>query len=104
MDNRLFHAGRRYEKLHMNNEVNDPIPHEVDSEQDVDDLLAAICTQGLDVIEGQGLHHHASIEQRLEEAAEDIDLNPSRGAQEVDNDPEWSKNWNALKRRDVRLL
>ena len=67
--------------------MNDPIPHDVDSEQDVDDLLTTIRTQGLDVAEGADLLPHAAMEQRLEEAAEDIDLNPSPGAQEADNDP-----------------
>jgi RNA polymerase primary sigma factor len=67
--------------------VNDPIPHDVDSEQDVDDLLTTIRTQGLDVVEGQALLPHAAMEQRLEEAAEDIDLNPSPGATEAASDP-----------------
>src|SRR5262249_60986579 len=30
---------------------------------------------------------HAAMEQRLEESVEDIDLNPSPGAPEADNDP-----------------
>jgi RNA polymerase primary sigma factor len=67
--------------------VNDPIPHDVDSEQDIDDLLTTIRTQGLDVVEGQELLPRAVMEQRPEEAAEDIDLNPSPGASEADNDP-----------------
>ena len=50
-------------------------------------MLTAIRTQGLDVGEGQALLPHAAVEQRLEEAAEDIDLNPSAGAPEADNDP-----------------
>ena len=71
----------------MDNEVNDPIPHHVDSEQDVDDLLTTIRTQGLDVVEGPDVLPRGAMDQRLEEAAEDIDLNPSPGAPEVDNDP-----------------
>ena len=67
--------------------MNDAIPHKVNSEQDIDDLLITIRTQGLDVVEGQALLPHAAIEQRLEETAEDIDLNPSPGATEADNDP-----------------
>ena len=69
------------------NEVNNAIPHEVNSEQDIDDLLTTICTQGLDVVEGEALLPHAAMEQRREEAAEDIDLNPSPGAPNADNDP-----------------
>jgi RNA polymerase primary sigma factor len=68
-------------------QVNDAIPHDANSEQDVDDLLTTIRTQGLDVVEGQDLLPHAAMEQRLEEAGEDIDLNPSPGAEEADNDP-----------------
>ena len=67
--------------------MNEPIPHDVDSEQDLDDLLTTIRTQGLDVVEGPDSLACAAMEQRLEEAAEDIDLNPLPGAQESDNDP-----------------
>jgi RNA polymerase primary sigma factor len=79
--------GSPYEKPSRDNEVNDPIPSDVDSEQDVDDLLTAIHTQGMDVVEGPHLLPNAAMEPRLEEAAEDIDLNPSPGAEESDNDP-----------------
>ena len=67
--------------------MNDAIPHRVDFEQDIDDLLTAMRTRGLDVVEGQALLPHAAMEQRLEDAADDIDLNPSPGATEADNDP-----------------
>ena len=67
--------------------MNDPIPHDVDSEQDIDELLTTIRTQGLDVVEGPDLLPHAAVEQTPEEAAEDIELNTSFGAREADNDP-----------------
>jgi RNA polymerase primary sigma factor len=35
------------------NEVNELIPHDVHSAQDVDDLLATIRTRGLDMVEGE---------------------------------------------------
>ena len=77
-----------HEKLCGDDQVNDAIPHKVDFEQDIDDLLTAMRTRGLDVVEGQALLPQATMEQRLEDAIqEDIDLNPSRGAREVDNDP-----------------
>ena len=66
--------------------MNDPIPHDVDSERDIDDLLTTIRTQGLDVVEGPDALARAAMEQRFGEAA-DIDLNPLHGAQESDNDP-----------------
>ena len=37
------------------NEVNDLIPHDMHSAQDVDDLLTTIRTQGIDVLEGESL-------------------------------------------------
>jgi RNA polymerase primary sigma factor len=75
------------DKLCWDNEVNDAIAHKVNSEQDIDDLLTALRTQGLDVGEGRALLPHATMEQRVEEAAEDIDLDPLPGALEADNDP-----------------
>jgi len=67
--------------------VNDVIPHDETSEQDIDDLLTTIRTQGLDVVEARDLLPDVAMEQRLEEASEDIDLNPSHGAPEADGDP-----------------
>src|SRR5215468_7493261 len=67
--------------------MSDAIPHDVDCEQDVDDLLTTIRTQGLDVVATRDLLPDPATEQRLEEAAEEIDLNPSPGAPEADNDP-----------------
>ena len=68
------------------NEVNDLIPHDVHSAQDVDDLLTTIRTQGLNVLEGEPLLAYSALEQRLAKA-EDIDLNPAPGAPEAANDP-----------------
>ncbi len=68
------------------NEVNDLIPHDVHSAQDVDDLLTTIRTQGLDVLEGKPLLPYSALEQRLAKEAEDIDLNPAPGAPEAAND------------------
>jgi RNA polymerase primary sigma factor len=79
--------GRPWEKLSRDNEVNDPIPHIVDSEQEVDDLLATLRTRGLDVVEGPDLLTDAAREQRLEDSLEDIDLSPSPGAEDADKDP-----------------
>ena len=67
--------------------MNDAIPHKVNSEEDTDDLLTTIRTQGLDVVEEKAPPPHAATEQRLEEVAEYIDLNPSPGTSEADNDP-----------------
>src|SRR5262249_19434381 len=69
-------------------EVNDSISQKVNSEQDIEDLLTTICTQGLNLVEEKALLSRAAMEQRLEEAVEDIDLTPSLGAPGTDNDPE----------------
>ena len=66
--------------------MNDAIPHKVNSEQDIDDLMTAIHCQGLDIVKGLVLLPRAAMVQRLEEAAQGIDLNPSPGAQGADND------------------
>jgi RNA polymerase primary sigma factor len=84
---RFFDAGGPYEKLCRHNEVNDAISHEVNSEQDTDDLLTTIRTQGLEVVEGQVRLPNGAIEQRLEEATEDVGLNPSLDAAEAYSDP-----------------
>jgi RNA polymerase primary sigma factor len=34
------------------NEVNDLLPHEINSPEDIEDLLTTIGTQGIDVLEG----------------------------------------------------
>jgi len=67
--------------------MNDRFPNDVDSEQDADDFLTTIRTQGLDVVDAPHLLPHEPRLQRLAEAAQDIDLNPPPGAQERDNDP-----------------
>src|SRR5215831_1561558 len=75
------------EKEFCINEVNDLIPRDVHSALDVDDLLAAIRTQGLVVLEGEPLQPYSALEQRLAKEAEDIDLNPAPGPPEAANDP-----------------
>ena len=71
----------------MDNEVNDPIPHVVDSEQEVDDLLTTIRARGMNVVEGPDLLTDAARGQRLGDSLGDIDLSPSPDADEVDKDP-----------------
>jgi RNA polymerase primary sigma factor len=72
-------------------EVNDLIPHDVHSPDDLEDLLTTIGTQGIDVLEGPGkLPSAAVLDKRYDEieAGEDemeLDLTP--GALEKTNDP-----------------
>src|SRR5437667_1839136 len=69
--------------------VNDPIPHDVHSPEDLDDLLTTIGTQGIDVLEGPKLPSSA-LDKKFEEAeegSEDVELDLTPGALEKTNDP-----------------
>ena len=68
-------------------EMNDPIPSGVHSAQDVDDLLAAIRTRGLDVLEGEPQLPYSAVEQRVAGEQDEIDVNPASGVPEAANDP-----------------
>jgi RNA polymerase primary sigma factor len=71
------------------NEVNDLIPHDVHSPDDLDDLLATIGTQGIDVLEGQPKLPSA-LEKGLEnevEARDEDQLDLTLDALEKTNDP-----------------
>jgi len=46
--------------------VNDLIPHDVRSAQEVDDLLTTIRTQGLDVLEGEPLLPYSALNKACE--------------------------------------
>jgi RNA polymerase primary sigma factor len=83
---KVINAGKDRGYLTYNG-VNDLIPHDVHSAQDVDDLLTTIRTQGLDVLEGEPLLPYSALEQRLGKEPEDIDLKPAPGAPEAANDP-----------------
>src|SRR5678809_1778698 len=70
-------------------QVNDLIPHDVHSPEDLDDLLTTIGTQGIDVLEGPKLPSSA-LEKKFEEneeGAEDVELDLTPGALEKTNDP-----------------
>jgi RNA polymerase primary sigma factor len=70
-------------------EVNDLIPHDVNSPEVLDDLLATIGTEGMDVLEGQPKLPSA-LEKGLEnevEASDEVELDLTPGALEKTNDP-----------------
>ena len=70
-------------------QVNDLIPHDVHSPEDLDDLLTTIGTQGIDVLEGPKLPSSA-LEKKFEEneeGSEDVELDLTPGALEKTNDP-----------------
>ena len=70
-------------------QVNDLIPHDVHSPEDLDDLLTTIGTQGIDVLEGPKLPSAAGLDKKFEEAeeGEDVELDLTPGALEKTNDP-----------------
>ncbi len=69
-------------------QVNDLIPHDVHSPEDLDDLLTTIGTQGIDVLEGPKLPS-AALDKKFEddEVGEDVELDLTPGALEKTNDP-----------------
>src|ERR1022692_1694930 len=72
------------------NEVNDLIPHDVHSSEDLDDLLTTIGTQGIDVLEGEPKLSSAALKNKFEEEVEPdevIGLVPPPGALEKTDDP-----------------
>ena len=69
-------------------QVNDLIPHDVLSPDDLDDLLTTIGTQGIDVLEGPKLPS-AALDKKFDEdeEGEDVELDLTPGALEKTNDP-----------------
>jgi RNA polymerase primary sigma factor len=68
-------------------QVNDLIPQDVHSPEDLDDLLTTIGTQGIDVLEGP--KSGSALDKKFddEEAGEDVELDLTPGALEKTNDP-----------------
>ena len=86
---KLIDAGK--EKGYLTyNEVNDLIPYDVHSPEDLDDLLTTISTQGIDVLEGQPKLPSSALEEKFEnevEASDEVELDSTRGALETTSDP-----------------
>ena len=87
---KLIDAGK--EKGYLTyNEVNDLIPNDIHSPDDLDDLLTTIGTQGIDLLEGSKLPSTA-LDKRFEgelegEEGEEVELDLTPGALEKTNDP-----------------
>jgi RNA polymerase primary sigma factor len=86
---KLIDAGK--EKGYLTyDQVNDLIPHDVHSPEDLDDLLTTIGTQGIDVLEGPAKLPSSALEKKfeeVEEAGEDVELDLTPGTLEKTNDP-----------------
>ena len=85
---KLIDAGK--EKGYLTyNEVNDLLPNDLHSPEDLDDLLTTIGTQGIDILEGPKLPS-AALDKKYDteiEAGEDVELDLTPGALEKTNDP-----------------
>ncbi|MGE0407374.1 MAG: RNA polymerase sigma factor region1.1 domain-containing protein, partial [Candidatus Korobacteraceae bacterium] len=71
------------------NEVNDLIPHDVHSPDDLDDLLTTIGTQGIGVLDESAKLPSSSLDKKFDEDEEsdDVELDLTPGALEKTNDP-----------------
>ncbi len=86
---KLVHARRENGYLTYK-EVNDLIPHDVHSSEDLDDLLATIGTQGVDVLEGQPRLASSALDKQFKnegEVGEDVELDQTPGPLETIKDP-----------------
>src|SRR6201993_2841763 len=84
---KLIDAGK--EKGYLTyGEVNDLIPHDVHSPDDLDDLFTTLGTQGIDVLEGSKMPG-TDLKDKFEEieAGEDVELDLTPGTLEKTNDP-----------------
>ena len=85
---KLIDAGK--EKGYLTyDQVNDLIPQDVHSPEDLEDLLTTIGTQGIDVLEG-GKMPSSDLDKKfeeVEEGADDVELDLTPGALEKTNDP-----------------
>jgi RNA polymerase primary sigma factor len=69
-------------------EVNDLLPGDMHSADDLDDLLTTIGTQGIDVLEGEPKFGAEKFDRETEsEEGEDVELDLTPGALEKTNDP-----------------
>ncbi len=68
-------------------EVNDLLPGDITSPDDLDDLLTTINTQGIDVLSGEGRMDRDKYEPEAGEESDDVELDLSPGTLEKTNDP-----------------
>ena len=86
---KLIDAGKGKDYL-THNEVNDLIPHHVRSREELEDLVATIGTQGIEVLENRQKLSSAALKKEFEEEVEpgeNIGLDLPLGAVETTKDP-----------------
>jgi RNA polymerase primary sigma factor len=83
-DTKSMLANRKNE---VDDEVNDLLPQDAQSPQEVDDLLGSIATRGLDVVEGESASPYSALERRLAQDSEEVELDLTPGAPDSASDP-----------------
>ena len=86
---KLVHARRENGYLTYK-EVNDLIPHDIHSPEDLDDLFATVGTQGVDVLEGQPRLASSALDKQFKnegEVGENVELDQNPGPLETIKDP-----------------
>ena len=68
-------------------EVNDLLPGDITSPDELDDLMTTINTQGIDVLSGEGRTDRDKYEPEAGEESDDVELDLSPGTLEKTNDP-----------------
>ena len=68
-------------------EVNDLLPQDAHSTQDVDEMLSSIGTRGLDVVEGEPHSPYSALEHRIAQDTEEVELDLTPGAADSTSDP-----------------
>jgi len=68
-------------------EVNDLLPGDITSPDELDDLMTTINTQGIDVLSGEGRQDRDKYEPEAGEESDDVELDLSPGTLEKTNDP-----------------
>jgi RNA polymerase primary sigma factor len=68
-------------------EVNDLLPGDITSPDELDDLMTTINTQGIDVLSGEGRGERDKYEPEAGEESDDVELDLSPGTLEKTNDP-----------------
>jgi RNA polymerase primary sigma factor len=71
----------------VDQEVDELTPNDMESEQDGDDLLSAVRTQGLDVLASDPALPWLTLEQKLDSEDEQVELDLSSGAPDTSSDP-----------------
>jgi len=75
------------------NEVRDLIPRDIQSSEDLDDLLTTTGTRGIEVLEGQPQLPPSALEEDFDEEAKIDRLDLPPGALEKTDDPVRDRSW-----------